>query len=235
MTRILLIVSALVLAGCGDGVIAPKPGDQEFAPVVQQSALPPVIPNGSLYQTGRTMNLFADSRARNVGDIITVNLQEATQASKSANSNSTKSSDIQVAAPVLGGIAATFGGNPLSANISNNARVFTGAGTAAQSNSLTGQITVMVVDRLPGGVLRISGEKWLELNQGKEYIRVSGLVREQDIDPSNTVLSTQIADARIAYSGTGRLAMRTDLVGWHDSSIVLFGPCRNVNFLGSGV
>ncbi|QGG80215.1 flagellar basal body L-ring protein FlgH [Litorivicinus lipolyticus] len=203
MLRIILTVSALALVGCGGGVIAPKPGDEAYAPVVQQNALPPVIPNGSIYQTGRTMDLFADSRARNIGDIVTVTLQESTQASKSATSNSSKSSTANISAPVIGGIAPSIFGKPLTASFGDNARGFNGAGAANQSNSLSGQISVMVVDRLPGGVLRISGEKWLELNQGKEYIRLTGLIRDQDIDPSNGISSTKIADARIAYSGSG--------------------------------
>lgn len=200
--KILWLALPVVLVGCGD-IAGPKPGEQQFAPVTRQQTVPPLIPNGSIYQAGRTNELFADARARNIGDILTVTLQESTQASKSATSGSSKSSSGSISAPVIGGISPSILGKPLTADFGDNQRQFSGSGTAAQSNSLAGQIAVMVVDRLPGGVLRISGEKWLELNQGKEYIRLTGLVREQDIATDNSISSTRIADARIAYSGTG--------------------------------
>lgn len=210
--RFFILLLPVLLAGCGE-VIAPKPGDQTYAPVTRQDTLPPVLPTGSLYQRGRAQELFSDARARNIGDILTVSLQESTQAQKSATSNSSKSSSASITAPIIGGIVPTLGGKTLSAEFGDNGRQFNGSGTAAQSNSLSGQISVMVVDRLPGGVLRISGEKWLELNQGKEYIRLTGMVREQDIATDNTIVSTKIADAQIAYSGTGVIG-NANRPGW---------------------
>ena len=81
------------------------------------------------------------------------------------------------------------------------------------SNSLSGNITVTVHDVLPNGVLMVKGEKWLTLNQGDEYIRISGMVRPQDIGSDNTVESTKLADARIAYSGTGSVN-DSNVMGW---------------------
>ena len=81
------------------------------------------------------------------------------------------------------------------------------------SNSLNGNITVTVHQVLPNGVLIVRGEKWLTLNQGDEYIQVSGMVRPQDIGPDNTVESTKLADARISYSGTGAVH-DTNVMGW---------------------
>ena len=81
------------------------------------------------------------------------------------------------------------------------------------SNNLTGNITVTVHDVYPNGVLLVKGEKWLTLNQGDEYIRISGLIRPQDISSDNTVPSTKLADARIAYSGTG-VVNDTNVMGW---------------------
>ncbi|MDP3368030.1 MAG: flagellar basal body L-ring protein FlgH, partial [Pseudomonas sp.] len=75
-----------------------------------------------------------------------------------------------------------------------------------QSNSLSGSVTVTVAEVLPNGVLVVRGEKWLTLNTGDEMVRISGLVRADDISSSNTVSSTRIADARLTYSGTGSFA-----------------------------
>ena len=92
-------------------------------------------------------------------------------------------------------------------------QAFSGAGASNQSNQLTGTIAVTVVEELPRGNLMIQGEKWISLNQGSEYIRIRGIVRKSDISSANTILSTQIADARIGYGGTGAPADASKM-GW---------------------
>ncbi|MEJ2669317.1 MAG: flagellar basal body L-ring protein FlgH, partial [Gammaproteobacteria bacterium] len=102
----------------------------------------------------------------------------------------------------------------LSLNTSlSGEREFAGEADADQSNSLSGNITVTISQVLPNGMLRIRGEKWLTLSRGEEFIRITGLVRPADVRPDNTVLSTRVADARIAYSGTGELA-EANQMGW---------------------
>ena len=96
-----------------------------------------------------------------------------------------------------------------------NDRQFSGKGEADRSNSLSGQISVTVSDILPNGVLRIRGEKWLTLSEGDEYIRISGMIRPQDITPDNTVASSKVADARISFGGRGNLNNSTKQ-GWAD-------------------
>ena len=95
----------------------------------------------------------------------------------------------------------------------NNERDFKTRADADQSNSLAGSITVSVTEVLPNGVLRIRGEKWLSLTNGEEYIRLTGLVRPRDIQPDNSVASNRIADARIAYGGTGDFDQANQM-GW---------------------
>ena len=92
-------------------------------------------------------------------------------------------------------------------------RDFNGSGQSSQNNSLTGSITVSVYEVLPNGVLKVRGEKWLELNQGEEYIRLRGLVRPDDINKNNQVSSQKIADARITYAGKGAIA-DSNAAGW---------------------
>jgi flagellar L-ring protein precursor FlgH len=92
-------------------------------------------------------------------------------------------------------------------------RSFEGSAKSDQSNSLRGSISVTVAEVLPNGILRIRGEKWLKLNQGDEYIRLTGLVRPEDIGTDNTIPSSKVADARIAYGGTGEFD-DANRMGW---------------------
>ena len=90
---------------------------------------------------------------------------------------------------------------------------FDGQGDSAQSNQLDGSITVTVVGRLPNGNLLVRGQKWLMLNQGKEFVRIEGVVRAIDVEPDNSLPSWKVADARIAYGGRGALADANSM-GW---------------------
>ena len=88
-----------------------------------------------------------------------------------------------------------------------------GNGQANQSNSLTGSISVSVVEVLPNGNLKVRGEKRVSLNQGNEYLRVSGIIRPIDISATNTVSSSQLADATIMYTGDGAVTDASRM-GW---------------------
>ena len=102
--------------------------------------------------------------------------------------------------------------NNLSTNLSSS-NTFSGESDSAQSNSLNGDITVTVADVFPNGNLYVRGEKRLNLNQGNEYIKISGIVRPVDIGSDNTVSSTKVADATIIYNGDGAGADANKL-GW---------------------
>ena len=207
---LLTICSIIVLTGCVNK--APKPDNPYFAPV-EPAAYTPVQPiNGSLYSANTSMNLYGDGRAYRVGDIISVQLEERTQSSKSASTSADKSTDLNVDAGTVLGRNATLGRFPLTTSLGSNSG-FSGDGASDMSNSLSGQITATVHEVRPNGTLLVRGEKWLTLNQGDEYIRVSGIVRPQDIDASNTISSTRLADARITYSGTGSVH-DTNTMGW---------------------
>jgi flagellar L-ring protein precursor FlgH len=173
--------------------------DPDYAPVPARSLEPPPIVDGALYQPNYATSLYGDQKARRVGDILTVILQESHNASKSAETTTTKDSSASVASPVT-----LF--NEKVNELVNNVdieRDFTGTGESDRSNSLRGQITVTVSEVLPSGVLEVRGEKWLSINGDDEYLRLSGLVRSQDINPDNTLLSTKLADARISFGGKG--------------------------------
>jgi len=169
-----LVLVLAVLQGCA-AMSRPRamPDDPEYAPVRAQAMMQRDLETGSIYQVSRNYNFYGDTVALNVGDVLTVTLNESTRASKNAETSISKDSDI----------------------------------------SLAGSITVTVTEVLPNGVLRIRGEKWLSLTNGEEYIRLTGLVRPQDIKPDNTLASNRIADARIAYGGTGDFDQANQM-GW---------------------
>ncbi|WP_415885781.1 flagellar basal body L-ring protein FlgH [Neptuniibacter sp. QD29_5] len=201
----------LLLTGCVQKQV--KPNNPEYAPVVPQALTQPAPVNGSIYNSATSINLYGDGRAHRIGDILTITLQESTSSQKSATTELDKSSSLTLTQPTILGDAVSLNGKPLSASITGPTTAFEGEGSSDMSNNLTGNITVTVHDVLPNGVLLVKGEKWLTLNQGDEYIRISGMVRPQDIGSDNTVASTKLADARIAYSGTGAVH-DTNVMGW---------------------
>lgn len=204
MIRRAIVCSMMVFAaGCGN--TPPKP-DPQFSSVRPQYTQPLPVNDGSIYRAGYEMALFSDQRARRPGDIITIVLVEKTNASKKATTKTKKDSSMDIATPSIWGGPVTKGGLEILAAAADAEREFTGEGGTTQSNSLTGRISVTVLDVLPNGNLMIRGEKLLTLNQGSERVQVSGIVRAADVTPDNTILSTQVADAQIVYAGEGALA-----------------------------
>ncbi len=199
----------LILVGCE---ALPK-RDPAFAPVQAVDLRPPQQNNGAIYQSGYDVRLFEDLTARRVGDILTVKLEENTTAKKKADLDTAKDNSISVTAPNIMGIdPSMIFGSDLSATLASS-HEFEGEGQANQSNSLSGDISVTVVDVFPNGNLRIRGEKRVTLNDGSEYIRLSGIVRTVDIDASNTISSNLVADATIMYTGDGAVA-DSSKIGW---------------------
>jgi flagellar L-ring protein precursor FlgH len=200
-------MAALLLAGCASFKPAPvTPGPIDEPPQVTRSIAPRAV-SGGVYREGG-LSLTSDSRAFRVGDVVTVILQETTQASKSAGTTLSKDNSLSVSPPSLLGKTFPKGGLDLSSGHS-----FEGDASSTQQNALSGAITVIVQEVLPNGLLRVAGEKALTLNQGEEFVRLRGFLRPADIDSSNQVSSQRIANARIAYSGKGTLA-EVNQPGW---------------------
>jgi flagellar L-ring protein precursor FlgH len=213
--KINLLISALVftIVGCSStSEPKPIPDDPYYAPIFPAKQEKSIIPTGSLYQVNYSNSIFSDSKARQIGDIITVKLQENTSASKSAKAEYGKENDVSLSPFYALGKNATMNGNPLDLSLGYETE-FKGDSKAGQSNSLSGQISVHVIKILPNGNLIVRGEKWLTLNTGNEYVRLTGIIRPADISSSNTIASTRVANARIEYSGTGSFA-NSNKQGW---------------------
>jgi len=191
--------------------LPPEPSSLVAMPVAWQQ--PAASNAGAIYSPATAVSLVEDYKARRVGDVLSVVLAERTNARKSANASSSKQSSAQVLDPILFGRPVTSDGIPILNTDIEATRGFDGKGNAAQSNLLEGVITVTVAEVLPNGNLVVQGEKWTRLNQGEEYLRLRGIVRPVDIRADNTVLSSQIGDAQIAYGGTGTLA-HSSSPGW---------------------
>lgn len=167
--------------------------------------------NGAIYQAGYVRPLFEDRRARYVGDTLTVQLVEKTQASKKSSTSAQRDQSLAVSVPNIIGIPGkSFQGLTVDAS---DASKFAGKGDSAANNDFTGTITVTVVEVMPNGNLLVSGEKLLSINQGDEFIRFSGVVNPNYVTGANTVQSTQVADARIEYKANGTIDS-AQVMGW---------------------
>lgn len=210
LIRIALFIPAMALVACAPN---PPKDNASYAPVEPEYPVVNSGSGGSLYNTSTAMSLFEDTKARRVGDVLTIVLQESTNASKSQDTDTSRSTSVGVESPTLLGHPVTRNGvEVLNAALTSETE-FSGTGSSSQSNSLSGLITVTVVRVLGNGLLEVRGEKWLNLNQGSEYVRVSGLVRPMDIAADNSLPSTKLANARIAYGAKGALA-EANRQGW---------------------
>ena len=183
-------------------------------PVDFSAALPqPVAPlpaNGSIFQVSDGYAaLHEGSRARRIGDPLTITLVERTVASKSASSKLDSGGGLSITPPTTGALA-LFKGTDASASTTRN---FSGSGATDQSNTLSGEVSVTVAAVYPNGTMLVQGQKRVTLNRGDEFVQIRGLIRIADIDANNRVPSTRVADAQIAYTGKGDVA-RASRQGW---------------------
>ncbi|AHK20911.1 flagellar L-ring protein FlgH [Yersinia similis] len=209
------LMTMLLLNGCA--YIPHKPlvdGTTSAQPAPASAPLP----NGSIFQTVQPMNygyqpLFEDRRPRNIGDTLTITLQENVSASKSSSANASRngasSFGVATAPRYLDGL---LGNGRADMEIAGDS-TFGGKGGANANNTFSGTITVTVYQVLANGNLHVVGEKQIAINQGTEFIRFSGVVNPRTISGSNSVTSTQVADARIEYVGNGYIN-EAQTMGW---------------------
>ncbi len=215
----ILAMLLLLLSGCSSD---PK-RDINYAPVRAPVPTAVVESNGSIYMSGHKIAWFEDIRAQRVGDILTVLLSESTNAKKAAKTSTGSKNNNSITSPTILGSALAFtapGVLPLASHTNNDLgfslasdNSFEGEGSSTQSNDLTGNVTVTIVEVLPNRNLVIRGEKRMGINQGNEYLKLSGIIRPQDITPQNTIESSRIADATIIYNGDGHIA-NSGSPGW---------------------
>lgn len=215
-----LILALALLAAC-----APFPKVEVREPTSARPVAPSrtVQLNGAIYQQAAFRPLFEDNRARFVGDILTININENLSATQEKKSSTSKTGSVTAANPdVKLPIGGSFGANVISVNGASS-NTFDGKGSTNSTNAFTGTITVTVVDVLPNGNLVVSGEKQIGNNRQVETLRFSGVVNPLNLVNNNTVSSTQVADARIEMRGQGQVD-EAQVMGWLARFFLTFLP-----------
>jgi len=218
--KFLTLVSIILLTACTGNTAKRDPNYAAVRPVAvpqQEKA------DGAIFDAGTNLSFFEDYRARRVGDILTVKLEEVTSAEKESETTIDKTNSNSITSPTILGSGLEFDAPsilPLANNKNNDlsfslgsTHSFSGTGDSDLNNKLSGYISVSVVEVLPNGNMVIRGEKVMTINQGNEYLRISGMVSPRDIDADNSISSKRVADAQISYVGDGP-TNDANVVGW---------------------
>ncbi len=234
-----LLLWGMALGGCGGGVpgISPPaqsktssygPGGSVVLPV-EPAAVPETPANGSLWHDDAALVcLFADQKARRAGDIITIKIIESSKASNNASTDTDRSSSLSASVDAFFNAEKRFPVdqpffNPFSKVAGGFSSEFEGAGTTKRSGDLDAYITALVTQVLPNGNLVVTGSREVLVNNENQIIQLTGVVRPRDINADNLVLSTYVADARIAYSGSGVVNDR-QRPGWLTNVLMAVWP-----------
>jgi flagellar L-ring protein precursor FlgH len=195
----------------------------QFEPVYPVQNVREAIPTGAIYVGRQSDSWFGKGRNFQVGDVITVLLNESTQAARTQNGSITRDSSNTLLPTGIQNYGAGLGGFMKGLNMTGGSVSNKGTGAADQQASLSGSVAVAVVEVMPNGNLVLRGEKQLALTEGSEVIQVAGIIRPDDVAPNNTVQSRRLANAQIAYRGTGDLANATR-AGWGTSALLKLWP-----------
>jgi flagellar L-ring protein precursor FlgH len=203
-------IAVLATGGCA---LIPKEPLVQLPTTARAEQRNVISPSGSIFQASYAGNpLFEDRRPRNVGDILTIVINENVNATKASGTNASRTGNTNLA---FNAVPRAFGGlfsSSQNADISG-ANGMKASGGASAANTFNGTITVTVLEVLPNGNLVVSGEKQMAINQGAEFIRFSGVVNPRTITGDNAVPSTQVADARIEYTAKGYID-EVQNMGW---------------------
>jgi len=225
MRLIWILLAATALGACASK--PPLEENSDFAPIRPIEPAADALPTGSILGNSMHMSLFQGQRQWRVGDIITVVLNESTQASRNSSLiTERKATNDALSSSWTDSLLSPngFWGDVRGDIDLTKAEIGTeGVGTAAQANALSGVITAMVAEVLPNGNLIVEGRKQLSLTEGAEFIQIRGVVRSRDVQPDNTVSSMRMAQAQISYRGTGNLADSTQ-PGWITQLLFKYWP-----------
>ena len=175
--------------------------------------------DGSLWRDNCSFSaLFVNTKARKVGDIVTVRIVESSRATNEASTKTGRKSSISGSMDNFFNLEKRYPGghpffNPFAGVKGGIESDFDGSGSTQRSGNLIASMTVRITEILPGGNLKIKGTREVKINYDVQLITLSGIVRPRDISPDNEILSTYISDAKIEYSGTGIIDNR-QRPGW---------------------
>ena len=218
------VAGVAVLTGCQ--ALPPKVSvdfaEPKMAQTAPASAAPARVANGSLFQLASYRPAFEDSRARMVGDIVTIQIVESLAASQVSKStvNRNTSIDAAITPPLPGLIGVDMKNLEMAAKTNND---FSGKGGTEAANTFSGSISAVVIDVLPNGNLVVAGEKQIGVNQNVDVMRFSGTVNPRLLQPNNIISSTQVANVRVESRGRGAQG-EAQTVGWLSRFFLSFQP-----------
>lgn len=217
-----LAAGLLALAGCANMDGLPK-SEADYTPVYPVASETPRLATGGIYRAGSGEALLGRGRRFQVGDVVTVLLNESTQAARQASANVSRGASNDIIPSGISTKLASRSSLLTGLNLNESNVESAGEGNADQRARLNGEVTVTVVEVLSNGNLVVRGEKQMSLTQGSEVIQVSGIIRAEDIAPNNTVQSRRLANARFTYQGSGEIASATR-AGWGTRALLKFWP-----------
>ena len=211
----------LFLVSCG-GLNLGGSSDKVVSEPIFEDTVKYVPKDGSLWPGETSENLlFADTKAKQVGDIVTVQLEENFESSNSATTGISKDSEIDLGVTTILGLPNDYGmtnflgqGTSFDPNVeAQSSRSTNGSGTTTRGGSMTGTLAAVIKEELPHGMFRIEGRRTVTVNNEDQTMVLTGLIRRVDIGFANTISSQQIADADIVYTGKGVISDEQN-VGW---------------------
>ncbi len=227
--RAALAAALVALAGCAATpsvhVLEPTSARPQSTPTAVAAANAPraQAADGAIFHPSSFRGLFEDRRARLVGDILTIQIQEKTSARSSSNSSVDRNASVDASIGRLPFRSPTSSLIPKLGVAGSSSNTFEGKGETGSDAAFSGTITVTVVDVLPNGNLVVSGEKQVGINQNVEVLRFSGVVDPVSLLPGNVVPSTRVADARLEVRGRGDID-HAQTVGWLARFFLSFLP-----------
>lgn len=220
ITGCLVLFATLLVSGCIQKKFATPDFSMEPVKIYPEEQV--THTEGSLWPGENSRNmLFVDSKAKRLGDIVTINISENSTATKKATTDTTKDSSVAITTGALLGLPGNLGvtnflglGSPFNPSLNaTNVNQFSGSGTTTREDAFTATIAAIIVEVLPNGNFRVVGKRRVSLNNEDQILTLAGIIRPEDIAFDNTIDSKLIANARITYSGTGVLSDK-QRVGW---------------------
>lgn len=221
-----MALGLFVVSGCSAAREAPVVTQPVMQPTVYQEPAPHYDNPGSLYNPAQYRSIYEDGRARRVGDIVTINVIEQQSGSQEVTTDATRDSDTSTTISALGSRNSLFGipigaTTPLFAG--NSTSDFQGDAESTRNSTITATLAARVINVLPDGNLQIEAVREITLNNETQFMVVTGIIRARDISASNTIASTQIANAKIEYYGQGVLSQKQK-PGWLTRFLEMVSP-----------
>jgi flagellar L-ring protein precursor FlgH len=205
-----LFAALLLFAGCETSQTLPAASVDSSLPYAKGLMEPPRPEEGSLWTEAVEASLYTELRARRVGDLVTVRIVEDPEAQLNADTKTSRSSSINAKLEFLGYMQALAAANPrLNPDDLINASLQSqhdGKGSSNRDGHVKAYVSAVVERVFPNGNMFIRGKREIRVNNEKQYIILSGVVRPEDINANNEIASTYVADAEIVYAGVGPVA-----------------------------